>query len=115
MSLSHLTRQMKSNLSTCSLKDFVFVVISKKSLLNLNSKRFSHIFSFRSLRFLGVYNLFCVTFCIRCEVHTQNSVFSRVQPQFIFLGTDYQFLQHHVLKRLSFLQSTILALSSKII
>lgn len=85
---------MKSNLSTFSFMNHAFLVMSKNSLPNRKSLESFKNFIFRSMIYL-----------------VQSVMFG---SRFIFLTTDVQLFQHHLLKRLSFLHQIAFAFLSKV-
>ena len=89
---------MKSNLSTFSFMNHAFPVMSKNSLPNRKSLESFKNFILRSMIYLGL-------------IFVQSVMFG---SRFIFLTTDVQLFQHHLLKRLSFLHQIAFAFPSKV-
>ena len=76
--------------------DYAFGVISKKSLTNSRSLRFSHMLSSRSFIVL------CFKF--RSVILLELIFVTGIRSVSRFLHVDVQLFQHHLLKRLFFLQ-----------
>ena len=84
----------QSYFTTCNHKESsIFTVISQKALPKTRSQQFTPIFSFKSLTVL------LPTF--RSVIHLELSIVDGVRKgsNLILLSVDFQFSQHHLLKR----------------